>query len=497
MLASPQYGVQWGRHWLDVVRYADTAGENTDRPLPHAWRYRNWVFDAMNRDMPFDEFVRLQIAGDIILADQAQPLRNEGVIATGYLAIARRFGHDIDKDIHLMHEDVIGNVGKAFLGLTTGCARCHDHKYDPITTKDYYALYGIFDSTRFSFPGCEPKGQPRDLVPLMSPGEIDALKAPWREQVAAREAEQKRREQIASPVRLKELAAAGQDVLASGQVNEGASVAITGEAGETLQLALRKGEVLQLAVSPNGSHGADSTLVDWTIEQVGDESDGPRRRWSVSDLIGRLPQDNPATDDQARWCFLDVSDGPAFLNEKNETIDGQATLKAWSAGDTPSVFVNTSDEPVNVWTSLPAKSFFVHPGPERPVAVAWICPRDGTYQATGRVADVHPSGGDGVSFALVRFASAEFGNTLAEAGRILAAPLPEVGPEPTVPVAYAVAEATPHDARLHERGDPEKLGDEVSRRWLEIFGGDDVPADAAAAARNWPIGSRGIRWRPG
>ncbi|MEO2021178.1 MAG: DUF1549 domain-containing protein, partial [Pirellulaceae bacterium] len=177
LLDSPQYGVHWGRHWLDVVRYADTAGENTDRPLPHAWRYRNWVLEAFNRDMPFDMFARQQIAGDLLGADGTVKQRQEGIVATGYLAIARRFGHDIDKDIHLMHEDVIDNLGKNFLGLTLGCARCHDHKYDPVTSDDYYALYGIFRSTRFAFPGCEPKGQPRDLVPLLSQPEVDARKA--------------------------------------------------------------------------------------------------------------------------------------------------------------------------------------------------------------------------------------------------------------------------------------------------------------------------------
>nr|WP_238388691.1 DUF1549 domain-containing protein [Roseimaritima ulvae] len=132
LLASPQYGEKWGRHWLDVVRYADTAGENTDRPLPHAWRYRNWVIDAFNRDLAFDDFVRLQLAGDLVRHDQPTAAYREGVIATGYLAIARRFGHDIDNDIHLMYEDVIDNVGKNFLGLSVGCARCHDHKYDPV-----------------------------------------------------------------------------------------------------------------------------------------------------------------------------------------------------------------------------------------------------------------------------------------------------------------------------------------------------------------------------
>ena len=179
LLASPDYGVRYGRHWLDVVRYADTAGENTDRPLPHAWRYRNWVIDAFNADMPYDEFVRLQLAGDLMRTGEPRERLNEGIVATGYLAIARRFGHDIQKDRHLTYEDVIDNLGKTFLGLTIGCARCHDHKYDPVSSEDYYALCGILESTRFAFPGCEPQGQPRDLVPLASEEEIAAAREPW------------------------------------------------------------------------------------------------------------------------------------------------------------------------------------------------------------------------------------------------------------------------------------------------------------------------------
>jgi Protein of unknown function (DUF1553)/Protein of unknown function (DUF1549)/Planctomycete cytochrome C len=167
LLASPHYGERWGRHWLDLVRYADTAGENTDHPLPHAWRYRNWVIAAFNRDMPYDEFVRDQVAGDILAAAGPRETYAGRVVATGFLALARRFGHDIDQDIHLTHEDVIDTLGKVFLGLSLGCARCHAHKYDPISAEDYYALYGIFESTKFSFPGCEPKQQPHDLVPLV------------------------------------------------------------------------------------------------------------------------------------------------------------------------------------------------------------------------------------------------------------------------------------------------------------------------------------------
>jgi hypothetical protein len=161
LLASTAYGEKWGRKWLDLVRYADTAGENSDFPAPHAWRYRNWVLDAFNRDLPYDEFLRQQIAGDLF-----ENPSKEQIIATGYLAVARRFGHDTDKDMHLTYEDVIDTLGKSILGLTIACARCHNHKYDPVTTRDYYALYGILASTRFPFPGCEAKQKPRDLVPL-------------------------------------------------------------------------------------------------------------------------------------------------------------------------------------------------------------------------------------------------------------------------------------------------------------------------------------------
>lgn len=175
LLHSPRYGEHWGRHWLDLVRYADTAGENTDHPLPHAWRYRNWVVQAFNDNMPYDQFVRTQLAGDLLAADAPKEQYADHIVATGYLAIARRFGHDIDQDMHLTIEDTIDTMGKSLLGLTLGCARCHDHKYDPLTTVDYYGLYGIFASTKFSFPGCEPKQQPRDLVPLVPPAEYQRL----------------------------------------------------------------------------------------------------------------------------------------------------------------------------------------------------------------------------------------------------------------------------------------------------------------------------------
>ena len=139
LLASPAYGERWGRHWLDLVRYADTAGENSDHPVPQAWRYRNWVINAFNADQPYDAFIRDQVAGDLRAA-RSEAGDPEAVVATGFLAIARRFGHDIDKDMHLTREDVVDTLGKSVLGLSLGCARCHAHKFDPISFEDYYAL---------------------------------------------------------------------------------------------------------------------------------------------------------------------------------------------------------------------------------------------------------------------------------------------------------------------------------------------------------------------
>ena len=171
LLESPDYGRRWGRHWLDVVRYADTAGETADYPVSLAWRYRNYVIDAFNADKPYDQFLREQIAGDI-LAVQGPPERYaEQVTATGYLAISRRFGFDSENYHHLTIQDTIDTLGQSVLGLSLGCARCHDHKFDDISMVDYYGLYAILDSSRYSFPGSEQKQRVRSLVPLVPPSE--------------------------------------------------------------------------------------------------------------------------------------------------------------------------------------------------------------------------------------------------------------------------------------------------------------------------------------
>lgn len=182
LLASPHYGERWGRHWLDVVRYADTAGCNSDFPISAAYKYRNYVVKSFNQDKPYDRFIREQIAGDLLPA-RSEAEKYESIIATGYLATSRRFGSRT-KEFDLTIDDTIDNLGKTFLGLSVSCARCHNHKFDPIPTKDYYALYGIFNSSRYAFPGTEIYPHPADMVALTSGKEAEGFYK-WQTELAA------------------------------------------------------------------------------------------------------------------------------------------------------------------------------------------------------------------------------------------------------------------------------------------------------------------------
>ena len=179
LLASPRYGERWGRHWLDLVRYADTAGDAGDYPIPEAYKYRNYVIDAFNKDKPYNQFVREQIAGDQLPADNEEQ-RWEQTIATGYIAISRRIGVSPHKLRHITIEDTLNNLGKTFLGLTIGCARCHDHKFDPIPTADYYALYGIFDSSVYPHAGAEHSPHRHSFVYRMGKAKADEVLKPFR-----------------------------------------------------------------------------------------------------------------------------------------------------------------------------------------------------------------------------------------------------------------------------------------------------------------------------
>jgi hypothetical protein len=142
LLASPHYGEKWGRHWLDLVRYSDTAGSEVDAYIPDAWRYRDWVVKSFNEDKPYDRFIREQVAGDELYPENAVAHAGTGLYCIGPNRDILPDQADINREETLT--DFVDTTSSVFLGLTAGCARCHDHKFDPISQEDYYRVRAIF-----------------------------------------------------------------------------------------------------------------------------------------------------------------------------------------------------------------------------------------------------------------------------------------------------------------------------------------------------------------
>jgi hypothetical protein len=172
LLASPRYGERWGRHWLDLVRYADTAGDNSDYPIPQAYLYRDYCIDAINADLPYNRFLHEQLAGDILARQAPKEDYSRLVIATGFIAQSKRLGTRELEDMHLIIEDTLTTLGPVMLGLSIRCARCHDHKYEPLTQHDYYALYGFFASTQYPFAGAEEVRKQTKFASLIHPDDL-------------------------------------------------------------------------------------------------------------------------------------------------------------------------------------------------------------------------------------------------------------------------------------------------------------------------------------
>ena len=143
LLANPHYGERWGRHWLDVARFGESHGYESDNERPHAWTYRDAVIKALNQNLPFDEFVKWQVAGDILRPEDSLAVSLTGFLSAGS-TVTNVDGVDREKANYDKMDDIVSATGSAFLGLTVGCARCHNHKYDPISQEDYYKMVGFF-----------------------------------------------------------------------------------------------------------------------------------------------------------------------------------------------------------------------------------------------------------------------------------------------------------------------------------------------------------------
>ncbi len=346
LLASPAYGERWGRHWLDLVRYCDSfdaRGIGSQGDCAAAWRYRDWVVNAFNRDLPYDRFVRMQVAGDVLDLPPAEKL--DGVVATGMLAIGNWGGGDADKEKLLtdIADDQIDVVGRTVMGLTLACARCHDHKFDPIPTRDYYALAGIFFSTHI-LPNVGPKtdGPPLLRIPLETPAEA-----------------QHRQE---SERRLK----SSETELAS------AKTAVR-------QAVLRRlREELPGHLLAAHDHPDPAELAEIAKRQKLDP------KWLA---VCRKPL------------------GPAagvVLARHVPDVAGKKGLHGWrGAADNPSFVANvTGGEAQFVTIRMPPRTVAVHPGPASDVAVVWTSPATDEVTVRGRVTDYDPNCGDGIAWEL-------------------------------------------------------------------------------------------------
>jgi hypothetical protein len=184
LLGSKRFGERWGRHWLDIARFAESTGKTRNYPYSHAWRYRDYVIDSFNADKPYNRFVTEQVAGDLLPAKNTAQ-RDRQRIATAFLALGPKDLNERDKNQYLMDnvDEQIDVTTRAILGLTVSCARCHDHKFDPIPTKDYYAIAGIFRSTdqlvgMGSKRGGGNRYNPAQLYPIGNAGKVAAATEP-------------------------------------------------------------------------------------------------------------------------------------------------------------------------------------------------------------------------------------------------------------------------------------------------------------------------------
>ena len=496
LLSDKGFGENIGRNWLDLVRYADTAGENSDHPVPYAYQYRDYVINAFNQNKPYDQFILEQLAGDI-LAKKGDSLNyEEKIIATGYLAIARRFGHEIDKDMYLTHEDIIDTMGKSLLGLSLGCARCHDHKYDPISAKDYYSLYGIMDSNKFSFPGCEPKQMPKDLVSLIKNPSLDTINNQHELKLVSLKSELKKNvdEENGISLEFKNLLKNTSSIGEGTIIDGGTQDFQTGFMKPNIPVEINEGEMLLLSIASGKNHGADSTRVQISIQEMSNEN----LSWSINDkFLESFSQGNPIFNNGAPlWAFFESKEGLKLLPEKILDFQKNTGLNIWRNGDTPSVFVNSSFKPYEVWTTLQPKSLFMHPGNNSSVALGWISPIKGKFIIKGNIIDIHPGGTDGVSWKIeivkantkILFEKLQIVND--KKNKIEKELLLTQQKVPVPKVAYAVVETKGANAKFHHRGDPEKLGEEVPRRWLEVFGAQPINNPASSGREdlaNWII----------
>ena len=341
LLASPAYGERWGRHWLDVVRYADARDliqlpEESD--FREAWRYRDWVVAAFNQDMSYTDFVKCQIAGDLLQPADPEKVDADALIATGMLALADFVPGDVDKELMVADyvDDQIGVVSRAFLGLTMRCARCHDHKFDPLSMEDYYALAGIFFSTRL-IPAPRPGNTPLVRVPLLPPAEVARI-------------------QEAQNEHAREIARLGKYIM---------------EAGERARRAHLKGLVVEQT--------ADYLVATWEYRKRATSSERPASLKEFAEQRGLQEQY------LLQWFdYLGARNYP-LLTRDTQRVGGRSFFHLWSGEKGAGrIGLNTATgEVVTGEMRVPARSVVLQSTTTRGVALGWRSCFTGSAQMEG------------------------------------------------------------------------------------------------------------------
>lgn len=508
LLDSQAYGERWGRHWLDVARYADTAGDGADYPVREAYKYRDWVIRAFNNNMPFDQFVHEQIAGDI-LADRDSiddPERYASqVTATGYLAIGKRYGYKASPDYqYLDFADVIDSVGRSLQGLSLGCARCHDHKYDPMTAADYYALYGILQSTKWAFPGGEEQKRPAHFPPLVPPSQITALEKVKADKLALLDAEltelQRRRKEFDPNWR-----AGGMDLgfelQKSGErpadpwVCSG-PIEITSAAQSPFDHVHPKGKLGVRIGSGQATDGLRYVFKDGLRATPGRKmhftvdfrSVTSNEKGAFRFYLGRGVVQSLAIQCSATATEFAIANGGNWETIRKITPGTWYTLRITidPAKKTYSGIVGTPDD----LTQFSDKA--LGPGWDG-VADCFICDAFGHVSGPACTRELdniglqeqpfNAPGSKSVPPETTTPASEKQFATLARKVDDLNKQRQARAAELSYEVAYGVSEAEPVNARIQLRGEPHRTGDEVPRRFLEVLGGESVPQHSTGSGR--------------
>ncbi len=513
LLKSPAYGERWGRHWLDIARYADTAGDGADYPVREAGKYRNWVIDAFNRDKPFNEFIREQIAGDILARKGPRELYADRVTATGFLAIGKRYGYKASPDYqHLDFADVIDSLGRSLLGLSLGCARCHDHKYDPVSTTDYYSLYGIMQSTKWAFPGGESQKRPAHFPALLPPDEVANLEKAKVEKLAKLDADiadLKSERSTFSP----DLLAGGIDLDFESQQSgkppgkpwfSAGPIEVGADAQSPFEHVHPKGKLGVRIGSGKPTDGLryvfESGLKASTAKQMHFTVDfrpvaKSKEKGAFRFFVGRGVAQSLAVECSATSTEFAIRNGSKWETVRELTPGLWYTLRLTidPASKKFSGVVGTRDDLTEFQDRQTGPNW-------DGVVNCFICDAFGHVQGAACARDLDNIGLQETAFGepgtgpvTPRKIDPAATQRLAELDaeiKLLLARRQSASTESLYPVAYGVAEGEPVDARLQHRGEPHRLGDEVRRRNLEVLGGDPI-ADGAGSGRlelaNWIV----------